>query len=210
MNRTPRSASRRASRQFEANEPSPGCFDSVKVEDLLRLGAEVGQLGDGLACIRKAISYWLIRVWISGSIRSSASIPLSRLTSSTTCAGCSGRRLRGCRRSGRPPLRLEQDALEPAGQAAGRPLAGGDRLLSPVLPSRHQDDETGEVGRLGPESVEEPRAHARPPFEDRSAVHEGMSRVVVDLLGLHRPDDGRSRRRSPRSGGIGRRFPGRI
>ena len=35
--------------------------------------------------MRNAISYWLMRVWISGSTRSSASMPLSRLTSSTTC-----------------------------------------------------------------------------------------------------------------------------
>ena len=35
------------------------------------------------ACIRNASSNWAIRVWISGSSRSSASMPLSRLISST-------------------------------------------------------------------------------------------------------------------------------
>jgi hypothetical protein len=38
-----------------------------------------------LACIRKAISYWAIRVAISGSFCSAARKPLSRVISSTTC-----------------------------------------------------------------------------------------------------------------------------
>ncbi len=44
MNRTPRSARRRASRQLDANEPSPG-LHAVEIQDMLRFLAGVHQFG---------------------------------------------------------------------------------------------------------------------------------------------------------------------
>ncbi len=46
MNRTPRSASRRASRQLAAKVPGVRDVGAVQVEDRVGLAREVGQLGD--------------------------------------------------------------------------------------------------------------------------------------------------------------------
>ncbi len=48
------------------------------------------------------------------------------------------------------------DALKAAGQKAGMPLTGGDRLLLPVVAGGDHHDEAGQVVGLGTESVEQP------------------------------------------------------
>src|ERR1039458_10572218 len=65
MKRTPRSARRRASRQFEANDPSPGLapYISSTLAGSLLMSTKSGTLD----CMRKAISYCATRVRISGS-----------------------------------------------------------------------------------------------------------------------------------------------
>src|ERR1039458_7806322 len=65
MKRTPRSARRRASRQFEANDPSPGLapYISNTLAGSLLMSIRSGTLD----CMRKAISYCAMRVRISGS-----------------------------------------------------------------------------------------------------------------------------------------------
>jgi hypothetical protein len=65
MNRTPRSASRRASRQLEANDPSPGVqpYSSMVLFASFDMSISPGTL----ACILNAISYCAMRVAISGS-----------------------------------------------------------------------------------------------------------------------------------------------
>src|SRR5204862_7928187 len=83
---------------------------------------------------------------------------------------------------------LKEDALEFAGQKAARPLAGGDRLL-PGLALGGQDDKTGQVPGIGPQTVEQPGAHAGASLDDRPAVHERVGRVVVNLLRLERAND---------------------
>ena len=83
--------------------------------------------------------------------------------------------------------RLKLDALKPARQHAARPLAGRDRLEA-VFALRVEHDEAGQVLRLGPEPIEQPRTHAGPALDDRAGVHERVRGVVVDLLGLHRAD----------------------
>ena len=110
--------------------------------------------------------------------------PLSRLTSSTTCrcvlwqtpsgiadvvdgvAPATGTGCPGTCWAGSPPT-----------TAGPRPAAG------PTCPAEVKHDEAGQVVGLGPQPVEQPRAHARPALDDRAGVHEGMRRVVVDLLG---------------------------
>ena len=84
--------------------------------------------------------------------------------------------------------RLELNALEFAGQVAGRPLPGRYRLLS-RRPGRGEHDESGQVVRLGTQTIKEPGAHAGPALDNRPRVHKGMSRIMVDLLGGHRADD---------------------
>jgi hypothetical protein len=65
MNRTPRSASRRASRQLAANEPSAPV---VPYNSVTERGSFDTSISSGtLLCMRKAISYCVIRVAISGS-----------------------------------------------------------------------------------------------------------------------------------------------
>ena len=81
MKRTPRSASLRAKRQLEANVPSP---PSVPYKSRMCLGSLRTSISSGtLVCIWKAISYWLMRVAISGSGDASFSIRLSDCTAST-------------------------------------------------------------------------------------------------------------------------------
>jgi hypothetical protein len=72
-------------------------------------------------------------------------------------------------------------------QETRRPLARRDRLL-PARPDRGQHDETRQILRLGAEPVQQPRTHARPALDRRAGVHEGVRRIVVDLIGVQRLD----------------------
>ena len=87
--------------------------------------------------------------------------------------------------------RVEAHALKFARQDSSRPLTCGNRLHLTAVALRHEDDESGEVVGLGAQPVQDPRAHARTARDDGSAVHERVRRVVVDLLGPHRPHDAR-------------------
>ena len=75
------------------------------------------------------------------------------------------------------------------GKKPARPLPGGNRLQCRVLPCEVEDDKARQVVRLRAQAVKQPRAHARPALDDGAGVHEGVGRVVVDLLGVHRADD---------------------
>ncbi len=86
--------------------------------------------------------------------------------------------------SGRAKLR----ALEPARQQAAGPLAAGDGLRLPA-PFGSKHDEAGQVVRLGAQTVQHPRPHAGPARDECARVHEQVGRIMVDLLGVHRPDD---------------------
>ena len=87
------------------------------------------------------------------------------------------------------PDGVESHALEPARQHAGRPLARGDRLHLPALALRDEDDEARQIFRLRAQSIQHPRPDTRPSGDDRSAVHERMRGIVIDLLGPHRSHD---------------------
>ena len=146
MKRTPRSASRRASRQFEANEPS---FPQVPYRSRMCCGSLLMSSSSGtLVCMRKAISYWLMRVAISGSVDRSLSIRSRDCTASTKsrCAFC-------VTPAGFFEIEdgidaaAEFDALKAARQKARMPLASGNRLFDAESAGGDHHHETGE--RLG-------------------------------------------------------------
>ena len=84
---------------------------------------------------------------------------------------------------------LEFHALVAAGQEAAVPLPRGDGLHLAPLAGRGEHDEPRQVLILAPQAVDQPRAHRRPAGNRRAGVHEGVGRIVVDGLGLHRADD---------------------
>ena len=67
MKRTPRSASRRASRQLAAKVPGLSRVGAVHLERLRRAPSRDRSAPGTDVCMRKAISYWAMRVAISGS-----------------------------------------------------------------------------------------------------------------------------------------------
>ena len=188
MKRTPRSASRRASRQLDANEPSPGFapYASSTWAGSLRMSTSSGTL----ACILNAISYCAIRVSISGSRAVRSLSRFSALIASIESPCIAALTPAGFEMyETASPAELNLHALELARQHAGRPLARRDWLHLPALARGDEDDEAGQVFRLGAQSVQHPRPHARPARDDRSGVHDRVRGIVIDLLGPHRSDD---------------------
>ena len=84
---------------------------------------------------------------------------------------------------------LKLDALEFAREEPRRPLPRRHRLRAARLSLRHEHDESRQALRLRAEPVEHPRTHARAALHDRAGVHEGVRRIVIDLLGVHRAHD---------------------
>jgi hypothetical protein len=80
------------------------------------------------ACMRKAISYCWMRVWISGSPTSEKEGWLSALRPSSMRGAFRGRRRGVLEVEHRIAERAEGDAGVLAGQETGAPQAGGDRL----------------------------------------------------------------------------------
>ena len=78
-------------------------------------------------------------------------------------------------------------ALIDAGQKAGAPegLAAGR-----VGPAADQDDEAGQVLVLRAQAIGDPRAHRGPAVAGRAGVEEQLGRRMVELVGVHRLDDG--------------------
>ena len=66
-----------------------------------------------------------------------------------------------------------------------------DRLHLTAVSLRHENDEAGEIVGFCAQAIQHPRSHARSARDDRSAVHERVGGVVVDLLGPHRSHDAR-------------------
>ncbi len=80
-------------------------------------------------------------------------------------------------------------ALKLTGQQACRPLAGGDGLHLPAASRREEHDEPRQIFRVRAEAVENPRAHTGTARDDRPRIHDGVGRVVIDLLGTHGAHD---------------------
>ncbi len=78
---------------------------------------------------------------------------------------------------------LKGNALKFTGQETGGPLSRRDRLSTWSLRRHH--DITGQILCFSAESIQQPRPHRRSPLDDRTAVHEGVCGVVIDLFGRH-------------------------
>ena len=79
-------------------------------------------------------------------------------------------------------------ALKTTLQKPAVPLPRGDRLVLSTADGRHHD-EAGKLVGLCSQTVEQPGTHARPAADRRAGIHERVSRVVVNRLGLQRADD---------------------
>src|SRR5690606_5104419 len=84
--------------------------------------------------------------------------------------------------------RTELHALITARQEPGAPLARGDRLVLRAARG-DEDDESRQIVALAAEAVPKPRSHRRTSRDRRPGVHEGVSRIVIDLLRAKRADD---------------------
>ena len=77
------------------------------------------------------------------------------------------------------------DTLKLARQKSRMPHAYGDRLrTAPRM--RTEYHEPRQILRLAAKSVLDPRAHTRPTANGGAGVHEGVSRIMVDRIGVHR------------------------
>ena len=192
MNRTPRSARRRASRQFAANVPglrASGPYSSKRARRLLR---HVRQLRHR-ACIRNAISYCAMRVAISGSpiLLQLRLIQLRRdrrgIAPRVSCISPAGSKGTAPDRPPNGTSRPGTGSAEIRCPTAGRRAAG--RRLPPV---RHHDDERRQVLVLAAQAVRQPRPDARTAGKLEAGLEERDAGIVVDRLGVHGPDEARS------------------
>ena len=141
-NRTSRSASRRASRAQRANVP--GLCTSGPYMSRMCLGSFEMSISSGTeVCIRKAISYWAIRAWVSGSAIDSYSRWLSRLMASSERRRVAASTPGGIRQEEhRIALRAEGHSLVLAGQEARGPepvvQSLGGRLARPGRGHHHE------------------------------------------------------------------------
>ena len=87
------------------------------------------------------------------------------------------------------PCRMELHSSQFVREKAARPLARGDGLWIASAHAR-EDDKPRKILAQRTETIVHPGTHARSMGDDRTGVHEGVSGVVVDLLGHHRTDDG--------------------
>ncbi len=188
MKRTPRSASRRASRQLAANEPSPGL---QPYRSSTCCGSLVESIRSGtLACMLEGhfilsdargdfrIVHQRIELTVERVDRpDDVLLPLARN------AG------RVAQIQHRVPFAAQVDSLKKAGQKAGGPLPGGDRLVLPAFAQRREHHEAGQVFRLAAQAIHDPGPHRRPARDLRARVHEHVGRIVIDGVGGHRADD---------------------
>ncbi len=140
--------------------------------------------------MRNAISYWAMRVRISGSwvvLYCEAVEGVDGLDGFVLGGGADAGGILDVEDGIAEGVEL--DALKVAGQDAAGPLAGGDGLHLAALAGGHEDDEAGQVVGFRAESVEDPGAHAGAAGDDGAGVHEGVGGIVVDLLGPHGADD---------------------
>jgi len=79
--------------------------------------------------------------------------------------------------------RMELNALKLTWKKPTMPLPCCDRLVLSAARGG-EDDVTRQIFILTPKSVEQPRTHARSAGDCSASVHEGMCRIVVNLLGF--------------------------
>ena len=119
-----------AGQQAVRGERAVAALGAVQVETSLRLVATGPSAPARSICMRKAISYWLMRVAISGIVDLLVEelVELPATASTTSRCRSVGHARRAADVEHRVALGAELDALEPARQKAAVPLPGGDRL----------------------------------------------------------------------------------
>ena len=192
------SPSRRAARNARLARPAGGpagsCWRSRRrpagrrTASRIRLGSREMSITSGTAvCMRKASSYWAIRVRVSGLPSSSACNSLRSRSASRLC-----RRKRAIHARGigdvqhRIALRTALHALEDRGQKTAAPEAIAGAGMGAA---GDQDDEAGQVLALRAEAIGHPRAHRRPAKLRRAGEQQQLRRGVVELVGEHRLDE---------------------
>ncbi len=142
-------------------------------------------------CMRKAISYWAMRVAISGSPVSSSCMWLSLARSSRKRRRWAALEPRGVGQvQHRIADRAELDALVARRQKAAPPEAIVERLIVRVAAAlRDHDDEGRQVLVLAAQAVAQPAADARPARELSAGLEKRDRRIVIDRLGVHRLDE---------------------
>ena len=143
--------------QAVGRERAVAALRAVQVEGLLSARSTGPSAPGTLVCMRKAISYWLMRVAISGSSTASLSQPVERsdgVDHVALAVGVDAGRVAEV--EDRVALGAELDALEAAGQKAAVPLPRGDRLRLAEPAGRGQHDEAGQVVALAAQAVGRP------------------------------------------------------
>ena len=84
---------------------------------------------------------------------------------------------------------VEFDSLEAGREESGSPLSRRDGL-GIAATDGGEDNETRKVFRFRAEAVVDPGSHGRATADGGAGVHEGVGRIVIDLLGHHGANDG--------------------
>ena len=92
---------------------------------------------------------------------------------------------RGAQVHHRIALTSQVHPLKPTRQHAGRPLTSRDWLVLAAAPKRGQHHETGQILRLGTQSIGHPRTHAWATRNLRARVHEHVGRIMINGLARH-------------------------
>ncbi len=159
--------------------------EAVHVERRLRFAAQVDQLGRG----RLHAESQLVAGNAAGNFRIEHLL-VARLVQ--PCEGVESLALER-RRKTRGGLQVQHRLALVAEQHAGV-----DRRQKAALPERSaaarpapggKHDVAGQIARLATQPIGEPRAHARQPERRPSALHEQLSGVMVELVGVHAADE---------------------
>ena len=191
MKRTPRSASRRASRQLAAKRAGLARIGAVELERARRLLRESVSSGTE-DCIRNAISYCAMRVAISGIAELARRRPGSACRARRACGAASSRLKPGGsdRYSTGSPAGAELHALILRGQEAAAPQPVVERLIRSLpLPCEIITTNAGRSSVSLPRPYASHDAHAGPARQLDAGLNERDGRIVIDRFGVHRLDE---------------------
>ena len=198
MKRTPRSASRRASRQLAANVPGFRDVGSVQFEDVRQ--APSRDPSPPARCLH-AEGHLVLRDHAASISGIHARVVFVHPVELAQSYRASRRRLDAMTPSGL--LRYSTGSLPPRNctpwYCEGRKPLPQSRAYSgwsPFARARQQHDERRQVVVLAAQPVAEPRADRGAAGDLRAGLEERDRGVVVDRLGVHRPHDAQTRRRS--------------
>ena len=162
---------------------------AVEVEDRVGLGREIHRVGHGRLHPVGHLVLRDARVDLRVDDLARAALSRARAACRASAAGWPAiDAVRIVQVEHRILAAAELHALVLRRQEAAAPQPRVERLIAFAGP-RQQHDEAGQVGVLGAEPVGEPGADRRPAGLLRPGLDEGDRRIVVDRVGVHRPDD---------------------